>query len=187
MSQNRSREDFVRFLDYLGDKGLIARATASARRTAAVKVLAVLSDDEAKDVTGVDIDHVMTRFDNLNPHQYTPESLQSYRSRLKTALEDFRSYCENPVTFKPGGQVRTRSKTSANGTKAGAKKQTAPLPKAAVAQSQPAPLVDLPGVHQLPISLRQDLTVRIYGLPFDLSRQEAQKIANIVLAHALPE
>jgi hypothetical protein len=37
----------------------------------------------------------------------------------------------------------------------------------------------------LPIQLRADLAVYISGLPLDLTKPEAQKIANIVLAHAM--
>jgi hypothetical protein len=188
MAQNRSREDFIRFLEYLGDKGLVPRATASARRTAAAKVLAVLTDEEAQDVIGLDLDYVMTCFDNLNPHQYTPESLQSYRSRLKTALEDFRSYSDNPVAFRPSGQARVKAKGLSNGSKppkrGSASAASTTNPSAASSGASSAPIIDLPNVNQLPIPLRQNLTIRIFGLPFDLSKQEAQKIANIILAHA---
>lgn len=184
MGQNRSREDLIRFLEYLGEKGLIPQGTASARRTAAAKVLAVLSDDEAQDVIGIDLNLVMSRFDNLNPHQYTPESLQAYRSRLKTALEDFRSYCDNPVSFRPSGHSRAKIKKGDAGSKP-VKKGTASNSAPALSPNTPtAPVVDLPNVNQLPIPIRQNLTVRVFGLPFDLTGAEAKKIANIILAHA---
>jgi len=184
MAQNRSREDLIRFLEYLGDKGLVARATASARKTAAAKVLSVLSEDEAQDVINIDLDQVMSRFDNLNPHQYTPESLQAYRSRLKTALEDFRSYSDNPVSFRLTGQARSKGKKGdgrPKPVKRGATSESAHTPSPA---AQATPVVDLPNVNQLPIPLRQNLTVRIFGLPFDLTPAEAKKVANIILAHA---
>lgn len=187
MTQNRSRDDFIRFLEYLGNKGMVTQATASARRTAAFKVLAVLSDEEALDVIDLDIEHVMSRFDNLNPHQYTPESLQSYRSRLKTALSDFRAYSENPVSFRPNGKIRQRAKSTAAPGQESKNNLPATLSSEVGVGFSNAPAVDLPNVSQLPIPLRQNLTVRIFGLPFDLSKQEAQKIANIVLAHALPD
>jgi hypothetical protein len=41
----------------------------------------------------------------------------------------------------------------------------------------------LPRVAGLPIQIRADLTVQLVGLPFDLTKSEAQKIANIVLAY----
>ena len=38
--------------------------------------------------------------------------------------------------------------------------------------------------NSVSIALRDDLTVEVFGLPFDLTKKEAQKIANIVIAHA---
>lgn len=183
MPQNRSRADLVRFLDYTGEKGLVPPATAAARRTAATKVLAVLSDEEAFDVIQIDLNDVMSRFDNLNRHQFTPESLQTYRSRLKTALRDFQSYCENPVSFKPLGASRTRLKAPSDRPKSSAQPPRANL----IVQNELPVSTDLPNVAVLPIPLRQSLTVRVVGLPFDLTPNEARKIANIILAHANEE
>jgi hypothetical protein len=180
MSTNRSRDDFLRFLAYLGDKGLIPLATASSRRATAGKVTAILSDDEAADVTALDLDDVMRRFDHLNPHQYTPGSLQAYKSRMKTALDDFRSYCENPLNFRPSGQQRTKVKPS-NGEQQ--KKPIRGRVKTNDASATATPSVSLPNVTVLPIALRAGLTVQIAGLPFDLTAAEAKKIANIILAH----
>lgn len=182
MAQNRSRDDFLRFLDYLGDKGLVAKATAAARRTAASKILEVLSDDEAIDVTSLDVDLLMSRFDNLNPHQYTPESLQTYRSRFNKGLEDFRAYLENPISFRPARPTKGK-REAATGQKKKAPQSHTPVQNPTV---NAAPVVDLPNANVLPIPLRQNLTVRIFGLPFDLTEAEASKISNIVLAHATP-
>ena len=66
MAQNRSRADFLRFLDYLGEKGLIPSGTAASRKATANKVTAILSDEEAADVTALDLDEVMMRFHDLN-------------------------------------------------------------------------------------------------------------------------
>ena len=181
MTQNRSRDDLIRFLDYMGEKGLVPPATASARRTAASKVLSVLSDDEAKDIIEVDLDDVMSRFDNRNRHKFTPESLQAYRSRLKAALRDFRAYSSNPVNFRPRGQIRVKLRPPPERQKA---VNDAVEQSGLVAQDAVSTL-ELPNVSVLPIPLRQNLTVRVVGLPFDLTPAEAKKIANIVLAHAI--
>lgn len=180
MSTNRSRDDFLRFLDYLGDKGLIPLATASSRRTTASKVTSILSDEEAADVTVLDLDDLMRRFDHLNPHQYTPGSLQAYKSRMKTALDDFRSYCENPLSFRPAGQQRAKVKPNAG------EPQKRPVQRRAKlndTQTSIAPAASLPNVTVLPIALRAGLTVQVAGIPFDLTAAEAKKIANIILAH----
>lgn len=36
----------------------------------------------------------------------------------------------------------------------------------------------------LPIAIRSNLTVKVLGLPFDLTAAEANKIANVIVAHA---
>lgn len=36
----------------------------------------------------------------------------------------------------------------------------------------------------LPIHIRPDLAVRVYGIPFDLTKAEADKIAAVVMAFA---
>ena len=182
MASDRSRDDLVDFLDYLGDKGLLAKATAAARKTAAAKILAVLSEEEASDVTDLDIDLLMSRFDNLNPRQYTPESLQTYRSRLNKGLEDFRAYLDNPVTFRP----RSTSRPNRDSVSPKKKRQTASSLVTRPVSAPSSPVVELPNANVLPIPLRQNLTVRIFGLPFDLTKAEATKVANIILAHAMP-
>ena len=183
MAANRSKEDFFKFMDWLNDKGLIAPGTAASRRASANQILAILDEAEAADVTALDLDQLMLRFHNLNREKYTTESLQTYRSRLKSALDDFRSYVDNPLGFKPNVQQRSRSK-----------RMVEPPPATSTSKAElglpPAPThapTPPPGISVLPIALRENLTIQIAGLPFDLSRAEAQKISNIVLAHALPE
>lgn len=182
MTQNRSRADFLRFLDYLREKGLIPSGTAASRKATANKVTAILSDEEAADVTALDLDEVMTRFHNLNPQQYTSESLQTYRSRMKTALEDFKAYSTNPLGFKPSGQARSKPRQNAE------KPRPVTAAASGVSDAPATPeLRSLPNISVLPIGLRFDLIVQIAGLPFDLTKAEAQKIANIVLAHTTTE
>ena len=68
--------------------------------------------NEARDVTLIDLDAVMSRFGHLQGKGYTPQSLAAYKSRVKAALEDFASYVENPLAFKPNVQVRQRKPIS---------------------------------------------------------------------------
>lgn len=184
MAANRSRVDFFQFLDWLNDKGMIAPGTAASRRASANQVLGILDTSEAEDVTIIDLDQLMLRFHNLNRDKYTPESLQTYKSRTKSALDDFRNYVENPLSFKPNVQQRVRPRKTSDAASFRAKNQAEQLPPA---PETPHSRVSPPGISVLPIPLRVGLTIQIAGLPFDLSRQEAQKIANIIIAHAMPE
>jgi hypothetical protein len=183
MAGQRSRAELLKFLDYVKNKGLINPTTAEARKASANKVLGILSDEEAEDALAIDLNQVITRFGNLHGKQYTPDSLRTYHSRTKASLDDFRRYLENPMSFKSG--IQNREKKSKNGPSAGSvvkPEQTQRSPQS-TNQNVAAPAVES---SILPIPLREGLVVRIQGLPFDLTAQEAKKIANVVVAMALP-
>lgn len=187
MNGKYSRKAFLEFLDYLAQKGLVTSNTIHSRKAAVNKVFGILADDEAEDVTKLDIDDVMTRFTNLQGKGYTPDSLATYRSRVKTALDDFVSYVANPLAFKPSVQLRDRKPptgTTANAAKGG-KDRKSDRPSQV---SQPTPAIVSVGPMSssiLPVPIRANLTVMIQGLPYDLTAAEAKKIAAVVQAMAL--
>jgi hypothetical protein len=174
MTDKRTRQDFLDFLDWMSEKGLMTKNTVAARKAAATKVLGILHDDEARDVTALDLDDVMHRFTNLEGKGYTPGSLTTYLSRLRSALEDFRVYLDKPLSFRPGVQPRERRKPDV-------RKETSPMTSAG--SREPA---SVPVSNALSIPIRPDTTVVIQGLPYDLSETEAAKIANIVRAMVTP-
>lgn len=180
MSGQRSRESFLEFLKYLADKGLIAKATANARRAAATKVFGILSDAEAQDVTVLDLDDVMSRFQNLEGKGYTPGSLATYRARVRTAVDDFDKYVKNPLGFKPSVRRRERSKSESSVSARGERTMESKSSTDTKAASQPM------SNSIVPIPIRQDITVYVQGLPFDLSEAEAERIANVIRAMATP-
>lgn len=173
MTGKRTRKDFFDFLDWMSEKGLMAKNTVAARKAAATKVLGILNDEEVQDVTALDLDAVMRRFTNLEGRGYTPGSLTTYQSRLRSALDDFKVYLDKPLNFRPGVQPRERRKSDARKESSptasdGSRDPTAPAPNA------------------LSIPIRPGTTVVIQGLPYDLSDTEAAKIANIVRAMVTP-
>jgi len=176
--QARSREALVDFHDYMADKGLMAKNTAQSRKVAVTKVLGVLDDVEATDVTALDIEDVMTRFQRLHGQSYTPISLVSYKSRLRSALDDFLSYLANPLAFRPSVQNRARAKARSS------KEERGEMGGRSERRAEPARPVPLPSAAGLivPIPIRSDLTVHVQGLPFDLTEAEARKIAAVVTA-----
>ncbi|MYB76103.1 MAG: hypothetical protein F4X83_03205 [Chloroflexi bacterium] len=180
MSNERSRANLLEFLKYLADKGLIAKNTANARRAAAGKVLQILSDEEAHDVTKLNLDEVMSRFQNLEGKGYTPASLATYRARIKTAVDDFENYLENPLGFKP--TVRRRESNKPKSATSARREQ--PKSSSGASHSNTAP--QLMSKSIVPVPIRQATTVYIQGLPFDLSEAEADRIANVIRAMATP-
>ena len=179
MANERSRQKLLEFLDYLADKGLMAGATVAARKAAVGKVLGILPEEEADDVTNLNLDQVMARFNNLEGRGYTPGSLTTYLSRTKSAVEDFRAYLENPLAFRPSVQTRDRrkSETKRNGS--------APVNTDQASSEKHVVKAPLSSTI-LPIPIRPDMTVFVQGLPYDLTEAEANKIANVIRAMATP-
>ncbi|MBK6895744.1 MAG: hypothetical protein IPH06_04055 [Alphaproteobacteria bacterium] len=182
MTNKKSREAALEFLEYLAQKGLTSPTTARARKAALGKVLGILDDNEAQDVTTLNLDEVVSRFANLHGKDYTPESLATYKSRVKSALDDFTSYLSNPLAFKPNMQTRERKLVT---DKAATGKGQVSGNKTQETVHHIAPVVTGSMANSiLPIPIRADLTIHIQGLPYDLTETEANKIASVVKAMA---
>jgi hypothetical protein len=180
---NAAVTDLEEFLAYLGKKGLLTPAAASSRRAAVGKIFAVLTQDERGDVFAVDIDSTINRFVNLHGKKYTPGSVQAYASRLRASIDDFRRYVEDPVNFKISGSSGAKNgKVAPQGQKKGKSPNSsalhAPIPSSAMQNASPIQEA------VFPIPIRENLVVKIYGLPFDLSEGEANKIAAVIKAMA---
>ncbi|PTE09906.1 hypothetical protein C9427_14690 [Mesorhizobium helmanticense] len=156
--------------------------TARSRKASANKVLSILEKDEAEDVTILDLDQLLVRFSNISGSNYTPDSLNTYKSRIKSAIDDFKNYLDNPMSFRPSIQASGRKSSerpkSVNATDS---KSLDEAPQKIFANFSAAPPTS---VSILPIPIRPDLTIQVQGLPYDLTPAEANKIANVIRAMA---
>ncbi|MBD59958.1 MAG: hypothetical protein CL808_07555 [Citromicrobium sp.] len=192
MNGKRDVTAILEFQDYQSEKGLLTKATAGARKAALGKVLGILDGEEAADVTAINLDDVMMRFSNLEGRTYTPGSLKTYKSRVASALEDFSRYLENPLGFRPSINKRSTKSAKQQASKQQPSKQVQSATKSEEDAGQQATPQKTANTHFeaatiLPIPLRQNLIVRIQGLPFDMTASEAKKIANVVIAMATQE
>lgn len=184
MSFDSSLTGLFKFLDWMADKGYTPANTASSRKAAANKVITSLGDDEADNVLSIDIDDAIQRFATKHGGRYSTDSLQSYKSRVKTALEDFAAYKADPVGFRPSGRTSGKPKGSAaKPGKSNALNQSTRSPTGAPATTTPSISPISPGGDVVPVPIREGLIVKIGNLPFDLTADEARKIANVVLAY----
>lgn len=168
----------VDFLDYAANKGLLNKATANAKRIAVERIFEVAEDSERGDVREVDLSSLMHRFMNLAGAGFKPDSLSTYQSRVRSGIDEFVAWKSNPMGFKP-------SKRSAAGKSGRASSRVDVAPEAPkTSQSQP---INHSAVqtNSLPIPIRSDLIVLIQGMPFDLTKAEANKIAKVVMAMAM--
>lgn len=176
MSVDRSLAGLLAFLDWMGDKGLAPANTISSRKASANKVLSALGQDETADVTLIDVDDAIHRFGVKHGQQYTPDSLQSYKSRLRTALDDFKAYCDSPVGFRPAGRMSAKVRTDKAAPPPNKNRPKTSASESVVTPSQPAQNV-------VPVPIRENVIVQIGNVPFDLTAEEARKISNVILAY----
>ena len=170
-----SSSALLRFLDIASDQGMYNSNTVAGYRSAVTKILGALSDDETADVTQIDLDNAVRRFNNLNPGALTPESMRAYRSRLAKAISAFTNYQSNPMSFKPGAAQKENAKrelTAAKRSKTPKKGTKTPV---ASAQEQTHDLSTAVSRLTLTYPLREDFLVQI-AIPRDLKTQEALRL-----------
>lgn len=174
-----SKQSFDKFLDFISRKGLVKAATVGNWQRAANNLLSVADESIVADVRKTDLNIIATQYANLK--DATPGSIQTYKSRLKTALAEFLSYVDNPVSYRPKLVERNRAKsnnigkttTNTDNERGGDR-----------GDAQPGGGEDSVSCLIFPIPIRADVVVKIYNLPHDLSRDEADKISNVIKALA---
>lgn len=178
MAQDMTRSDLISFINFLGEKGLIGSASAAARKSAVATLLGFLPEEEVSDVTKLDLDDVITKFMNLKGSSFKPASVRVYKSRVESAIRDFAAYKQNPLGFKPKSDQRGPRNTDAK-TKASLPDKTNDATNTVVSASSFQVSDNI-----FPIPLRPNVTVRIAGIPSDLTAAEAKKISNVIAALA---
>jgi hypothetical protein len=181
MDRDYSVDAFMRFLDYAAKKGLVKLHTVRARKTSSKRLLDLLDPDEKQDLKSLDLDHLAERFANKEGTGFKPESLQTYQRRLKTALEDFFAFTENPRSFKPTSAARaSRQSGPARPDRSGRTSS-----KAGGSPSRETGVS--PGLDSLvfPIPLRPGVVVKLCDIPPDLTDAEAEKVAAVIKALAV--
>jgi len=103
-----SRDSLFDFLDFAAEKGLVKKTTAAARKDASKTILKILDEDEAADLSKVDLEDVIQRHRNLATGRIMPQTLAAYESRTRTAVKDFLEYFNNPTVWKPSTQRRAK-------------------------------------------------------------------------------
>jgi hypothetical protein len=179
-----------RFFSMAAGKGLINKNTALSLRSAATKVLGVLESHEKEDLRNLDRELAFKRFQNLKGMDYSPESLTTYKSRFGAAVDEFLRYTSDPAAYRPTS--RKKSANPADLSKDRPQKRSLRKPDI-TQQNRPqsdanlSPEIQQPaykGALMIPIPIRLGVSVQIFGIPPDLSPEEAKKISAVVLAYA---
>lgn len=172
-----SKEELLQFLDYTADKGLLKKSTAQSLRVACNNVLSILDEGEVANVLEVDLDDLFQRFANIKGMEVRPGTLRSYRQRVAQAVSDFQRYKEDPENWKPAAAQRsTRAITSKKSNDRIRQTETVQKGPTQAVAGHPIAVDEI--VHQFP--LRPDAIVHIWGVPFNVNKSEATRLANFL-------
>ena len=98
----------LEFLDYARAKGILARKTADAYKSASSLVLSIEGEGwEATDLRNVDLDQQVNRYIRLRGQKASPQTLATYHQRVATAIDLYLDFLGNPAGFRgPAGRPR---------------------------------------------------------------------------------
>jgi hypothetical protein len=177
MANAYSADDLLEFLDHAGDKGLMPAATAQALAVATRNVVGILSDDEKADLSRLELDAAIKRFTNKRAKDFNPTSLKEYGRRIKRAVELYLSWREDPANFA----IKTRA-TNAPRRKEKGPGNGEPAKREAFTDNFPE---ETAGTYRSSVPIRPGLVVTLVNIPNDLTRGEAERIAEFVKLLAL--
>lgn len=171
------------FINYCIAKGLVNSNTGGGWKAAFSKIMEGFGPDD--DLTGVDVQSEVLRYNNRHPGLLSPDSLHQYQKRVLLVLQEFAKYLASPTTYKG---ISSRP-PSTNG-KSSEKKPT-PESKA-IATLGTAPMVDTQQPKQItsavtdtslmmPFPLRPNFLAQII-IPRDLTKEEATRLCNFIQA-----
>lgn len=172
MSNAYSMEELLAFLDHAAERGLMPPATATALAVACRNVFSVLNDEEKQDVTRLDLDTTIRRFQNKRAKDFSPQTLGEYGRRIKRAVSMFQQWRDNPAGFR----APTRATTPSRQRKAKLESEDESSQSAPQVTSTPA----APGTFQTAVPIGPQRIVTLLNVPTDLTREEAKKIAAFV-------
>jgi len=150
-------------------------ATAQALAVASRNVLGVLSEQERLDLSQQDLDGVIKRFNNKRAKDFSPSSLKEYARRVHRAVDLFLAWREDPANFT----IKTRVTTSAR-KKEKSKGSNAHDQESEPHQQQPEPRPPVPGTYNSAMPVRPGVVVMLSNVPYDLTRTEAERLANFI-------
>ena len=99
-----SGDSFIRFWEYVSNRGLMKVNTARSLAASARQVLSVEKKWEDIDISTLDVEGIIDRFKNLRARDYKPETLNVYGRRFRRALALYLEYLVDPAGWKPIAQ-----------------------------------------------------------------------------------
>ncbi len=165
-------KQFAEFWTWAAQKGLMNENTAYGFSSPVRKILSVDEGWENMNVTKLDVDDILQRFQNIHGKEFKPESLNAYFRRFRQALSLYLQYVDNPTAWKYKGQQSSTRKQKPK--KADKNQHTDDAFEMPITQgSASTQMVDYP------FPLRENCIVRL-KLPTDLKTNEVERLATFM-------
>lgn len=117
---DRTPGGVIAYSEYLADKGYATSAQVDPWRTAIQKVFSLVEGEawESLDLTTIDLDEYVARFQTLAGAQYKAESVTAYKRRIRNAIDAHEHYLSTgrPPTFRQRATKKAEPKASEGAT-----------------------------------------------------------------------
>ena len=177
--KNYSLESLTAWIDIAGTKGLMNKNTAIVKKAAVIEVLVnsgILEEFEKQDMRQINTEEIFTRYMHSHPHKHRQETLKSYRSRLKSVVDAFIRYTDNPLTFSaspPKAKIAKKAKAPKPASKS---TQSALIQQTSNVESQQNQRITTP----LPVLISDGNTITIQNFPLNITEEEADAICSVI-------
>jgi hypothetical protein len=171
-TDDTSGQSFIRFWEYVSDRGLMKVNTARSLAASAKQVLNVEKNWEGVDIRDLDVEGLIERFKNLRARDYKPETLNVYSRRFRRALVLYLDYLKDPTGWRPITQ-RVAGKEMKKDAKVGKTRSRPALGQLPVDQG--AKMITYP------FPLRDDCIVQV-TLPMELHQEDVGRLTTFLNA-----
>jgi hypothetical protein len=172
------------FLDWAGEKGEMNASTAQALKSSAGKVVEASDDGLDTDISSLDVENLLSRWETKNKTKYKPDSLNTYKVRFRQAVAMYKAWLANDPDWKAAGKTANagtpsvpRQRRTNGGPKKPAVKSASAAPSEVAAEASSH--IAGPRLVSYDLPLRPDLLVRL-NLPVDLTKDDAARISAFV-------
>ncbi len=168
--------DFVEHWSWAAERGLMNQNTAGGMKAACKEVLKIYEDWQTRDISQIDVEETVQRFQNLRKKDFQPRSLEVYKARFRRAVASYLKYLDNPSSWKPGTRER-----------AGVSKNGGMIKQPRVGKESPVPSNgNLDTLIDYPFPLKGGQIARLW-LPRDLEPTDAKRLASFISTLAIEQ
>jgi len=164
--------------NWAAEKGLMNKNTASGRRSACVQVLSIMDDWENVDVSELNVDDLLLRFQNLKKKDFRPNVLEVYKKRFKVALDSYLEYLRDPGNWRASSQER-QVKAVVSNSKTHSKRLNARHTTIEPDSEESSAAGASTGMTEYKFPLRSGIIVKLF-LPVDLNALDVQRLSGFL-------